>query len=65
MIWIRCDERMPEDMQIVLMVRQRGKKPEVDSACYHADIGFFEPISGYHWLESVTHWQSLPEPPND
>lgn len=62
--WISCKEKMPEDGISVLICSYRGT---VHKATYDSDMGYFYIAdSDLHYNElDVTHWQPLPEPPNE
>lgn len=68
MKWIKCSERLPEIKKGVFVPRSK------DVLIYHRGeyaIGYV--AAGNCWytedgeceLGYVTHWQTLPEPPND
>lgn len=66
--WIKCSERMPENTQMVLAFSQGEIVAAywnyvvcpIDYKKYRA----FTYLSG-SLLEDVTHWQPLPEPPQE
>lgn len=64
--WIKCSERMPLHKDIILVVDDGYFVCEAqyrDGDFYCAVRGtceFFETV-----CRDVTHWQPLPEPPND
>lgn len=65
--WIKCSERMPEDDGYVLAYRTDSC--QVGELCYDKENGEFISFNfmGEHYLDKgiVTHWQPLPESPND
>lgn len=66
--WIKCSERMPENTQMVLAFSQG----EIVAAYWNYVVcpieykkyRAFTYLSG-SLLEHVTHWQPLPEPPQE
>ena len=60
--WISVDDKLPESGKWYLCASKGSR---------HVEIVFFDGVndSGIHWLqngdylERVTHWQPLPEPP--
>ena len=56
--WIKCSDRLPDD-GVWVLIYQEGYV--FDMASYSERNDLFE--NGYEWLEGVTHWMPLPEPP--
>ena len=56
--WIKCSERLPKPNTRVLIC---NRDKEIKCALYQELIGFgYIPFYG-----EVTHWQTLPQPPED
>ncbi|WP_118867485.1 DUF551 domain-containing protein [Haemophilus haemolyticus] len=57
--WIKCNDRMPpmvDETSILVLVWGDGfDTPEIDS---------FDPNEGWSYW-GVTHWQQLPQPPEE
>jgi hypothetical protein len=66
--WIKCGERMPPDGVPVLVWCPSGPKFGMEWGAHVAQIdgafGFCGDVEWAH-LDLTTHWQALPEPPND
>jgi hypothetical protein len=60
MSWISVDDRLPDDLQVVLCAFNRV---EVDTAIYSERRFMDTCCACKRYL--VTHWQPLPEPPKD
>ncbi|MDK2633142.1 DUF551 domain-containing protein [Pantoea stewartii subsp. indologenes] len=64
MEWIKCSERMPNDVEFVLCVEKRPDygtygKPFL---CWHDGDGW---VGKSNYRPTVTHWMPLPEPPTE
>ena len=57
--WIKCSEKMPDEMIPVLILTDYGKM-DVCRFCDGLWINYMRP---QHSDGSVTHWMPLPEPP--
>ena len=57
--WIRCDERMPDVGQVLVW-----HPDECAMSIGSWDGAHWYDIEGTH-MTGITHWQPLPEPPND
>ena len=51
MEWIKCSDRLPDDNVEVLV--------------FDVDIGIFILAINPDFMDGITHWQPLPEPPKD
>lgn len=65
MNWIKCSDKMPDhDEVLAVVVFDSGRR--MTCAAYWVDYQ-----NCWNWdgeripVEHVTHWQPLPEPPND
>jgi len=71
MAWIRCSERVPEPETEVLVYVDGHRGPSWSNN--HCLVAYWAPWAdewyeerhSETWLVGVTHWQPLPEPPND
>jgi hypothetical protein len=64
--WVSVDERLPENSDWVLYVCALGNKnPESGLASYDIVDERFYYTDNFDWIAGVTHWQSLPSPPNE
>lgn len=75
--WIKCSDRLPADMQVVILsghcntpgYPNRYVEPAIHlEGCFHPcgmdDEGDLGPdMDGY--MSNVTHWQPLPAPPTE
>jgi hypothetical protein len=64
--WISVKDRLPEVGKIIAWGQTRSYKNELRSASaekceYNSDGEWL--LSGNYYLENVTHWQPLPDPP--
>tara|TARA_R110001606_G_scaffold366696_1_gene521942 strand:+ start:254 stop:490 length:237 start_codon:yes stop_codon:yes gene_type:complete len=58
MQWVACDNRLPEDEEIVLVYTYTG----IDIYQF-LDNQFYHYENGYVQNNVVTHWMPLPKPP--
>ena len=56
--WISVNERLPEDSKQKIVFHSRGV-----SFAYYSRTGWFSSIGKSHYLQTVTHWMPLPNPP--
>jgi hypothetical protein len=61
--WIKCSERMPE--QGLRVVVHNGKDVQVCFRDWDGLREFWEEINYSSVIQGITHWQPLPEPPNE
>lgn len=69
--WIRCDERLPPDCESVLIYTKHMPPISAcltyskngDAILYH--INDWDESDQLLYLDEVSHWMPLPEPPND
>ena len=63
--WIPCNERMPQDMQKVLVCTKKSKHAMQATYCVYGEVycDFDVAGGGYLLVDAVTHWMPLPEPP--
>lgn len=62
--WIKCSDRMPGESKDVLFIRKTwGSNKEICIGHYNSKMKWWQKGSGVIDNESVTHWMSLPEPP--
>lgn len=57
--WIKCSERMPEDYTLVLLYDKCGEM----WVGYRRRYGQF--VCNGCSIANITHWQPLPEPPQE
>lgn len=64
--WVRCDERLPELGQYVLVTNGRFVGYATRELTRFSDDGMF--VGGACWIgtlhEGITHWMPLPSPPD-
>lgn len=62
--WISVEERLPEEDGLVLIHTPSGDpdKPLVVTAWYDPSGRGWTQLPG-QWIDAITHWQPLPEPP--
>ena len=62
--WIRCEGRLPEPYQLVVVLV--GRKQKADIAAFDWAYGEFScNVFGYIPTRDITHWMPLPPPPLD
>ena len=59
--WIKCDERLPEVDELILAASGRAVIPAV----YLEDGKFYLDDADTLIVSPVTHWQPLPQAPNE
>jgi len=59
--WIPCEERLPEDDQVVLCTTDFGK---VDEMAFYTDRGrgFFVQYGNTYSIDEILAWMPLPKP---
>lgn len=70
--WIKCTDRMPPDMELVIVTAVwRGEK-RVETNVYHEDGCWkqdYDSMDGggtdYYSDDEITHWMPMPEPAED
>ena len=63
MEWISIQDRLPDDMQEVIVYSVDGG---VESGVYYSEGCFdYYDVSNRSILVNVTHWMPLPNPPQD
>lgn len=75
MEWIKCTDRLPPDMEPVMVtVKDKGKeKFVIPEARWNKEKGYFEvPNDYYGWStlnysrkREITHWRPMPSPAED
>ena len=72
MVWIKCTDRMPPDMEPVMVtaVWRGGKR--VETNVYHEDGCWeqaYDSMDGggidYYSDDEITHWMTMPSPAED
>jgi hypothetical protein len=58
--WVSVNDRLPEDTKQKIVFHKRGV-----SFAYFSGNYWWSSIGGRHSLDTVTHWMSLPEPPEE
>ena len=72
MDWIKCTDRMPPDMEpVIVTVVWRGEK-RVETNVYHEDGCWkqdYDSMDGggtdYYSDDEITHWMPMPKPAED
>lgn len=63
--WISVEDRLPKGEFDWVLVYADGA---ISTIAFNKNKGFFEPIGYSCWnisIDSITHWQPLPEPPKE
>lgn len=58
--WIKCDKRMPEQGEEVLVCDTSGKRFVTSHF-----RGYFRDLRVGYSRKEITHWQPLPSPPEE
>lgn len=53
--WIKCSDGIPFANTPVLVINENGD----------ISISFWDDYEGWHTVSKITHWQALPEPPEE
>lgn len=74
MAWIKCTDRLPPDMEPVIVTMNDGRKTTVLPCCrWNNRYNEWDMLNDWNWeewlalgkKEKVTHWMQMPEPAED